>query len=59
MMMCHGMSHSDADEESVQTPAASGNLLEELRAQREALDVLIARAEAETERQRGPETELK
>ncbi len=48
MMMCHGMSHDDSHEQSAVTPAASGNLLEELRAQREALDTLIARAEAET-----------
>lgn len=47
MMMCHGMSHEDAHEQA-ETPAASGNLLDELRAQREALDTLIARAESET-----------
>lgn len=51
LMMCHGMSHSGEGHTEQPTPAASGgqgDLLAELRAQREALDALIARAASQT-----------
>lgn len=49
MMMCHGMSHGGDSHAEQPAPAGAGNdasLLAELRAQREALDRLIERAEA-------------
>ncbi len=48
MMMCHGMSHGEESHEEEAAAAADGDLLEQMRAQRDTLDRLIARAESET-----------